>query len=206
MDLDKTLVTWTLGSNKGILEDHYPIIVQQNNTKQPYNGGGLAGKIYKTFKEIQDLHTTQPIIQAKEQRIRLYGKCKIIRVNTDKSEEEKRFVVNVFGQYSCGGLGSGDNSAESRMDKFKLALDNLAEQLDEETYRDIRFIARRDGIAFPVGIGCGISGGDWNDYYKMIWDFAQFYKYPVKMVTQGKHNTEGKTTAAKEPGMTLTGC
>lgn len=206
MALDQVFVTYTLGSNKGILEDHYPIIVQQNNTRQPYNGGGIAGNICREFEEIQNLNNDLPRIRDKEQRKKLYGTCEIIRVNINKPEEKRRFVVNVFGQYSGGGPCDGIDSVEGRMNRFKLALNNLAEQLDEEQNRDIRFIARRDGIAFPNKIGCGIGGGDWSVYYRMIWDFAHDYKYPVRIVQISKYDTEGKTTAAKEPGMTLTGC
>jgi len=77
--------------------------------------------------------------------------------------EEHRYVINLFGQFFPGicksTYGNKDNTT-LREEAFKKCLDELSDMKDLES------------IAFPWGIGCGMAGGDWDKYEKMISKFA----------------------------------
>lgn len=81
-------------------------------------------------------------------------------------------IVNLFGQYCPGkpgqyynGLDGVDDSKMERLQYFKHA---LFYGLYEEV-ADIEGVT----IAFPMKIGCGLAGGDWNEYIKIIEEFEQ---------------------------------
>jgi hypothetical protein len=54
------------------------------------------------------------------------------------------------------------DSNDARIDSFKKCLAQIGEALQE-----------RDTVAFPYKIGCGLAGGDWKIYGKMLADFAE---------------------------------
>lgn len=74
--------------------------------------------------------------------------------------EDQRYIINMLAQFYPGRIGYEKDSKESRETYFKSCLDQIS-QLDN-----------LKSIAFPWLIGCGIAGGDWEHYYKMIFDFA----------------------------------
>jgi hypothetical protein len=65
-------------------------------------------------------------------------------------------VINIVGQINPG-KPSGNDSVENRIHFFKNALNSIP--------RGIK------SIAFPMGIGCGLAGGSWNTYFKLIQEF-----------------------------------
>jgi O-acetyl-ADP-ribose deacetylase (regulator of RNase III) len=65
-------------------------------------------------------------------------------------------VINIVGQINPG-KPSKDDSATNRITFFKNALDNIPKDLVS--------------IAFPMGIGCGLAGGNWNVYLDLIKQF-----------------------------------
>lgn len=75
---------------------------------------------------------------------------------------------------------NGNDSKEKRKDYFKSALDQLADLLmmdppgigRDEIYNE---------IAFPYKIGCGLAGGNWEEYYDMLTVFSNKIDMPVKI-------------------------
>ena len=65
-------------------------------------------------------------------------------------------VINIVGQINPG-KPSGNDSAINRITFFKNALNVIPKNLVS--------------IAFPMGIGCGLAGGDWNVYLNLIKQF-----------------------------------
>ena len=65
-------------------------------------------------------------------------------------------VINIVGQINPG-KPSGNDSAINRITFFKNGLNAIPKDLDS--------------IAFPMGIGCGLAGGDWNVYLNLIKQF-----------------------------------
>lgn len=75
----------------------------------------------------------------------------------------KRFIINMYSQFLPGGPNSNETDSESnRESKFKECLDNILLEI-----KDLK------SIAFPYKIGCGIAGGNWNNYLKMIEEFSK---------------------------------
>ena len=77
--------------------------------------------------------------------------------------EDKRYVINMFSQYypgKCKYPGNIDN-AYLRVNAFQSCLNKISK------------IDNLESIAFPYEIGCGLAGGDWKEYEKMISDFAK---------------------------------
>lgn len=76
---------------------------------------------------------------------------------------DERFVIAIFGQYgpgkSCLANYSYDNKI-LRLTYFKNALERIKE------------ISNLESISFPYGIGCGLAGGNWENYLKLIEDFS----------------------------------
>jgi len=67
-------------------------------------------------------------------------------------------VINIVGQINPG-KPSGADSVNNRIDFFRNALHNIPRSIKS--------------IAFPMGIGCGLAGGDWNVYLNMIQEFKK---------------------------------
>ncbi len=83
------------------------------------------------------------------------------------SADSKNIVISMLAQVRPGKPNSrfrsktryGDNAAD-RLKYFKSCLDVMAKLPFEE-------------IAFPFGIGCGLAGGKWEDYEKLLREFAR---------------------------------
>jgi O-acetyl-ADP-ribose deacetylase (regulator of RNase III) len=75
-------------------------------------------------------------------------------------ERNQPSVINVFGQLYPGKPSSGRDSAEARLQAFGSALDQIA------SLADLR------SVGFPCGIGCGLAGGDWELYIRVLEAFA----------------------------------
>ncbi len=67
-------------------------------------------------------------------------------------------VINIVGQINPGKPSVGDSS-ENRLHFFEKGLESIP--------RGIK------SIAFPMGIGCGLAGGNWNNYLNLIKQFKQ---------------------------------
>ncbi len=73
----------------------------------------------------------------------------------------KRYVLNMYSQYLPGGPNMMDSDTESKRENyFQSCLDKIL------------LIHNLKSVAFPYKIGCGIAGGNWNNYLKMLEDFS----------------------------------
>lgn len=75
----------------------------------------------------------------------------------------ERFIINMMGQFYPGPPKFPDSKLDgtkSRERYFKSCLDRIAAIKDLES------------VAFPWKIGCNLAGGNWDNYFKMISNFA----------------------------------
>ncbi len=72
----------------------------------------------------------------------------------------RKDIINLVGQDKPG-KATKKESAEKREGWFQSGLD-LISQIDY-----------LDSVAFPYGIGSGLAGGNWENYYGMIYEFAR---------------------------------
>jgi len=97
---------------------------------------------------------------------------------TIKIAKGKPNIIAIFGQWSHGSLKSKfiekypkpDGNRETRNDRvnwFKQGIQDIETQINEP-------------IAVPYKIGCGMAGGDWNTYEKILQDSsANFIIYKI---------------------------
>lgn len=203
MDLDQQFVWFRRSSKKGVLESHYPVIFQQSNCFERYNGGNLAGKINKEFEEFRE-RSKQPML-SREDRLKIYGKCEIIKV---KSGDLTRYVVNLYGQYGGGDCKDDDDDEDEdikldfeaeRRKRFKSALEDFADKLRTTEYNDVKLAALGDRIVCPFKMGCGIGGGDWKDYSAIIWKFANKHKIFIQITCMTGRDFEDDPELFEKP-------
>lgn len=140
---------------KNILEAQFnEIIVHQTNclTKNPL---GLAKDLFELYPNANCYNSTYNRIPGE-----------IIVINSNNSP----IIVNLFGQHKPGKVNRYETSLK-REEWFNQGLDNLLEYLIENNLSN--------KIIFPFKIGCGLAGGKWDNYYKMISDFSEKYNGKV---------------------------
>jgi len=125
--------------------------------------GGLAYHLFNKYpysnvylkREIPNTHKTIPDVP---------GTIKICGDGIDQ-----RYVINMFGQYFPGAPGTYSSiyeveylpdSLEDRETYFQMCLDEISN------------INHFKGLVFPDHIGCGLGGGVWKNYLKMIEKFS----------------------------------
>lgn len=88
---------------------------------------------------------------------------------------EQRYVINIFAQYYPGKPKYPDSSLDgvkARQAYFHKCLLQIAK------------LPSLKSIAFPMGIGCNLAGGDWNWYYGMLKIFEKYVaeKFSTKVM------------------------
>lgn len=85
----------------------------------------------------------------------------------------QRGVINLFGQVYPGKPRHGNDTAGARETYFAQGLHRIAE------------LAGVGSLAFPWLIGCGLAGGEWAAYRRMVDRFAD--THPDILVTFYRH-------------------
>lgn len=70
-------------------------------------------------------------------------------------------VINMFAQVGPGKARSGTDSAEQRLQYFRMCLQQIRRQLPADAK-----------VAFPYKISCGLAGGNWECYKQELQQFA----------------------------------
>src|SRR5262245_62653769 len=116
-------------------------------------GAGLANAIFKAFPWAN-------VYSDRSERgndAALFGS---ISIHGDPKQRQ-RYVINIYGQLKPGKPSPGRDSAASRLEAFSSALNQIAK------------VPELESIGFPYGIGCGLAGGDWGKYERLLEDFAE---------------------------------
>lgn len=79
--------------------------------------------------------------------------------------EDQRYVIALLGQYFPGFVRYPDSKKDGVKARQKYFYDGLWK---------IAQIPSLESVAFPYGIGCGAAGGDWDIYYKILQNFAEY--------------------------------
>lgn len=116
------------------------------------NAAGLALAIFKKF----------PWAEAYSYRVHKNSNDFPGNIKIFGGEKGQRLVISMFAQlYPGKPIPSGKDTIELRKTYFEECLCKILKIID------------LDSIAFPWKIGCGLAGGKWEDYYKMIEDFSK---------------------------------
>jgi len=90
------------------------------------------------------------------------GHCLPVRLNN-----EQRTVINIFGQNGIGGMATD-------YDAVRKAFIELKEYLvTDKIYRHDSQIP----VGIPYKMGCGLGGGDWDTYRKMLQELEDEYNF-----------------------------
>jgi O-acetyl-ADP-ribose deacetylase (regulator of RNase III) len=132
--------------NGDLLKSKDKYIAHQTNAIS-YNAAGLAAAIFKKYPYSN--------IYFRRQEPSIPGSIVI-----DGDGINKRFIIHMMGQ-NYPGYHNEFETKEMRLNWFKNCLN------------EISLINDLDSIGFPYMIGCGLAGGNWNDYYNLIYDFSE---------------------------------
>lgn len=83
------------------------------------------------------------------------------------SEDHRPDIIAFLAQYYPGKAKNSFDTAKKREEWFRECLDKMYELLSSKEN-----VNKKLTIAFPYGIGCGLGGGNWSTYEKMLDDFA----------------------------------
>jgi hypothetical protein len=138
-----------------------PNLAHQVNADPSKKPGGLAKELTKLHK-FADLHNEG----AEGPQDDLLGTARIDTEPSDpKGPQGQKAAIRIFsiyGQRKGGKPGGKRDSSAAREAYFAQGLDYIKSQ--EPGLKS---------IAFPERIGCGIGGGHWPTYRKMIHEFAR---------------------------------
>jgi O-acetyl-ADP-ribose deacetylase (regulator of RNase III) len=135
-----------------ILEADEQYIVHQTNCLT-HKGLGLSKAIFTAFPHA-DVYSDGTIRRPGTILVRGDGKT-------------QRFVINLFGQRRPGRATASEPAS-------------VREQWFRDGLNDINKLEGLTSIAFPYGVGCGLAGGSWNHYEKILNEFAD--KVEAKVV------------------------
>lgn len=140
-----------------LLESDELFIVHQCNCVSKQSKG-LAKTIFERYPETN-------VYQFRTRDNRTHscpGTVNIFQV-TNKNNNKGFFIINLYGQVYPGKPRYGKDSSQKRLEYFGDGLMKISELLDG----DIK------SIAMPYNIGCGLGGGNWEDYLKIITKFSE---------------------------------
>ena len=80
-----------------------------------------------------------------------------------------RFVINMLSQFYPGKARYYNDTIEKRREWFWECLYKISQ------------IPNITSISFPHNIGCGLAGGNWNEYFTMIQCFSNYSGITVKI-------------------------
>jgi O-acetyl-ADP-ribose deacetylase (regulator of RNase III) len=138
--------------NGNLLNSDCQYIAHQCNCYS-HHGAGLARAIFKAFPWAD-------VYSSRSERGNDASHFGSITVHGDPKRNQ-RYVINMYGQLKPGKPSRGRDSAASRLEAFGKGLDQIAE------------LPELRSIGFPYGIGCGLAGGDWDEYERLLEDFAE---------------------------------
>jgi O-acetyl-ADP-ribose deacetylase (regulator of RNase III) len=122
----------------------FDVIAHQVNC-QGIMGGGLAFQIKNKWPEVFKEYTDF-IERTGLPKSQILGRCQLVQTGCG-------FLANLFGQYTTGWGRQTDYEALFR------ALQSLRDQM---------MAIGLKSVAFPMKLGCGLAGGDWEVVYGLI--------------------------------------
>ncbi len=134
-----------------ILESKDKYLLHQTNTISN-TAGGLAYSIFEKYPyaNIYSNRTEQSIPGT---------------IDICGNGEDKRFIINMMGQVYPGPPRFPESNLDGSL---------IREKYFHKCLLKVANIPNLESVAMPVGIGCGLGGGEWSHYLQTIINFAKF--------------------------------
>jgi hypothetical protein len=71
-----------------------------------------------------------------------------------------KIIINMLAQYYPGKSKYNNDSVPNRLQWFRDCLNEISNIPDLKN--------KKESLAIPFNIGCGLAGGNWDDYYSII--------------------------------------
>jgi hypothetical protein len=139
-------------------EKDYDIIICHQTNCQTKHAAGLAKLLFDKYPEANIYECN-----SESNCLRIPG-----NYNVSYTKDEKT-IFHLHGQNSPGKCNDKE-TPEMRLKWMKQILDKMSSIIKKKNYL----------ILFPSMMGCGLAGGNWEDYLALIKDFAN--KTPHVMV------------------------
>lgn len=143
---------------KNILESKDFVIAHQCNCVTTY-GKGLSKTIFENYPVANDYSRRKNGYTDKRGTIRLH------------KVSENRYIANLFAQYKPG-KPDNKETEEQRLQWFSDCLYRLGKWL-------CNYPVENRTVGMPYKIGCGLAGGDWKEYRKLLEKFCA--KFQVRL-------------------------
>ncbi len=114
-------------------------------------------------KLIFDKYPTTDIYSNRKKKKDIPGEIKVFN-------SKNKTIINILAQYYPGPSNYENDSKQNRKLWFKKCLELISELPGIE-----------NGLALPYNIGCGLAGGNWDEYYEIIKQFSNKYFIPVTL-------------------------
>ena len=121
---------------------------------------GLAESIFNTYPHANPHHTINTIRHVKLGSIEVMGGC------AGKTNKNLRGIINLYAQHGPGRHSNYQKSYHQVLDCYRNRQMWFRQCLDAISKLPI------NSIAFPWRIGCGLGGGNWDQYMDMLLEFA----------------------------------
>lgn len=148
-----------------IVTEAYPIFCHQVNCRGVM-GAGLAKQIRSEYPEVY--HEYKYVCSNGNA---VLGKIQPVETSDD------RICINMYAQYSYG-----RDRQYTNYDAFKKCLDAVKAFVSSPQIGLKMSYFEKKEVAFPMYIGCGLAGGDWNKIRPMLEAFADSIEWDVVLV------------------------
>ena len=148
-----------------LVTGNYPIFCQQVNCKGVM-GAGLAKQIRNVYPEVYNEY--KYVCNNGDAYL---GNIQLVETNDD------RICVNMFAQYSYG-----RNDRYTNYEAFMKCLLELEQFVTSYAATVKMNMTENKVVAFPMYIGCGLAGGDWNKILSMLKGFSERIPWDVVLV------------------------
>jgi O-acetyl-ADP-ribose deacetylase (regulator of RNase III) len=157
--------------NKSLIEADTKYILHQCNCVTE-NAKGIAKSIFDAFPWANTY--TNRVFSSNKGSIDILG-----------NGSNQRYVINAYVQYYPGKPVGYDNY-KSRLEALKSCFDKIKE------------IPEIKSIGIPIGMGCRLAGGKWEDYLPIIEEFANQLKSEQNAEVI-LYNYDNKKSSNQEP-------
>lgn len=158
-----------------VLSSKETFLIHQCNCVSKY-AAGVAYSIFKKYP-YSNIYEKRTYVDSPGETM-IKGDIPTIEHDANINPKHRRLIANLLSQYYPGGSSKrftheGEiDTKEQRKLWFYMCLKNIAIFCDENP------TLKRE-LAVPYGIGCGLAGGNWPEYYKILETFAKDYSFDI---------------------------